>query len=338
MKAPALPLPAKIDPAQARMVQELKHASPLFGCRIDPTGQFVFAGAQNNVLVRWHLATGKKTDYLGHKSWLRGIAFAAKENLTFSADYTGRILTWPTAAEKPTPVREIVAHAGWVRAITVSPDGKLLASCGNDRLVKLWSVPDGKPAGTFGGHESHVYNVAFHPSLPFLASADHKGIVKVWDLTKGTVVRELDAKVLFRYDTLFSASLGGIRAMAFSDDGGLLACAGVNNVTNAFNNGCNPAIVLFDWATGKQLHLLKTREAFNGTAWGVAFHPAGFLVGVAAGDNSILSFWKPEAAADFFTLKLPANARDLCLHPDGRRLAVPFNDGAVRLYDLGPKA
>src|SRR6185295_9556151 len=202
MNAASTALPAKIDPAQVRMVQELKHGSALFGCRIDPTGQFVFAGAQNNVLVRWHLATGRKTDYVGHKSWLRGIAFAAQENLVFSADYDGRILTWPlegtyvnsTAYDTPQLLRVVQAHDGWCRALAVSPDGKLLASCGNDRLVKLWSVPDGTPAGTLIGHASHVYNIAFHPSLPFLASADHKGIVKVWDLMERTVNKELDAK------------------------------------------------------------------------------------------------------------------------------------------------
>lgn len=338
MNAPAPPQPMKVDPAQARMVQELKHASPLVGCRIDPSGQFVFAGAQDNALARWHLATGKKTDYLGHKSWLRGLAFAAREKLVFAGDYTGRILTWPLEGEPSQPLRTCQAHNGWCRALAVSPDGKLLASCGNDRLVKLWSIPDGKPVRTLAGHETHVYNVAFHPTQPLLVSADQKGIVKVWDLSKGTAGRELDAKVLYWYDPSFMAGHGGVRAMAFNTDGNLLACAGITNVSNSFAGVGNPAIVLFDWATGKQKHLLKTREAFQGTGWGVAFHPAGFLVGVAGGNNGILSFWKPEAATDFFTLKLPANARDLSLHPDGRRLAVPFNDGAVRIYDLGPKA
>lgn len=338
MQSPELSSPVKIDPAQAHMVQELKHGSPLIGCRIDPSGQFVFAGAQDNGLIRWHLPSGKKTEFRGHKSWLRAIAFAAKEKLVFSADYAGRILTWPIEGEPPQPLHTLQAHTGWVRALAVSPDGKTLASCGNDRLVKLWSLPDLKPIRAFSGHDCHVYNVAFHPTQPVLVSADHKGIVKSWDIAKGTSLKELDAKLLYWYDPTFMAGHGGVRSMAFNADGSLLACAGITNVSNAFAGIGNPAFVLFDWASGKQKHVLKPRETFQGTGWGVAFHPAGFIVGIAGGNNGILSFWKPESPADFFTLKLPANARDLSLHPDARRLAVPFFDGAMRVYDLGPKA
>ena len=60
-------------------------------------------------------------------------------------------------------MRKIDAHAGWIRAVAVSPDGKLIASVGNDRLVKLWSLADGSPVRELRGHESQVYNVAFHP-------------------------------------------------------------------------------------------------------------------------------------------------------------------------------
>ena len=57
--APATPVgPVKIDPTKTRMVQELKHNSPLIGCRIDPSGRFVFCGAEDNALVRWELAGG----------------------------------------------------------------------------------------------------------------------------------------------------------------------------------------------------------------------------------------------------------------------------------------
>ena len=45
--------------------------------------------------------------------------------------------------KRRTPLRTVEAHQGWVRAVAVSPDGKLLATCGNDNLVKLWNAADG---------------------------------------------------------------------------------------------------------------------------------------------------------------------------------------------------
>jgi len=105
-------------------------------------------------------------------------------------------------------------------------------------------------------------------------------------------------------------------------------------VSNAFAGVGNPLIVLFDWASGKQKQLLRPKTPFQGTAWGVVFHPDGFLAGVGGGNGGMLWFWKPDASKDFFSLKLPNNARDLALHPASRSLAVPFFDGAVRTYSM----
>jgi WD40 repeat protein len=334
-----IPLVARagVDPKQVHQVQELKHSSPLIGCRLDPSGRFVFAGAQDSKVVRWELSTGKKTELIAHKSWVRAIAFQASARLLFTGDYTGRVLTWPLDADQPTPQHTAVAHKGWVRAAAVSPDGKLLATCGNDHLVKLWSTSDGKLVHELAGHTSHVYNIAFHPGGTFLVSGDLMGVLKQWDVAKGTAVRDLDAAVLHKYDTTFAADIGGVRSMAFNRDGNLLACAGITEVSNAFAGVGKPAVVLFEFPGGKRKQLLVPKENFQGTAWGVAFHPAGFVVGAGGGNGGALWFWKPEEPQAFFTLKLPQNARDLDLHRDGKRLAAAFADGVVRIYDMASK-
>jgi WD40 repeat protein len=334
---PSFAPPGKPDPTKTWMVTQLKHTSALIGCRIDPTGKYVFAGAQDNAVVRWDIATGKKAVLAGHKSWVRALAFAGKEKLLFSGDYAGRLLAWPLDAEAPTPKSIAIAHKGWLRALAVSPDGKTLASCGNDHQVNLWSIPDLKPLKKLSGHNCHVYNLAFHPDGKSLVSGDLKGNVKVWDLSKNVVSRELDAKILHKYDAGFAADIGGVRSMAFSKDGAILACAGITNVSNAFAGVGNPLVVLFDWKSGKQKQLLKPAAAFQGTAWGVAFHPDGYILGVGAGNGGFLWAWKPDKSPSFFGMGLPDNARDLDLHADNRRFAVAFFDGSVRLYDMTPK-
>ena len=47
-----------------------------------------------------------------------------------------------------------------------------------------------------------------------------------------------------------------------------------------------------------------------------------------------LWFWRPDQQNSIHAMTLPSHARDLALHPDGRRLAVPCFDGAVRIYEL----
>jgi WD40 repeat protein len=278
------------------------------------------------------LAGGKKTPFEGHKSWVRALAFSG--DTLFSADYTGQVMAWPVEGDKAAPKWTVAAHKGWARALAVSPDGKTVASCGNDGLVRLWSASDGKEVAQYEGHESHVYNVIFHPDGKALISGDLKGVVKHWDLATGKATRELDAKVLHKYDPTFMADHGGVRGIALSGDGKLLACAGITEVTNAFAGVGKPLIVVFDWESGKTKVALKPKEAFQGTMWGVAFHASGWVVGVGAGNGGMLWFWKVTEAASAHTVKLPTNARDLGMHPDGKRLAVACFDGAVRVYEL----
>jgi WD40 repeat protein len=327
--------PLRIAPAQTRQVQELKHSAPLLGCRIDPSGRFVFAGSQDNTVQRWELTGGIKTTFTGHSSWVRALAFASQHRIVISGDYHGKVFLWQTDGNGEKPLRSFDAHDGWVRAVCVRRDGGMLATCGNDRLINLWSLPDGKLIRSLDGHEQHVYNVAFAPNGN-LASCDLKGVVKLWDTAKGTCVRNLDAAALYKYDPTFRADIGGARAMSFSSDGALLICAGISEVTNAFAGVGKPLVVLFDVAAGQRKHLLKPKEAFQGTAWGSAFHIAGFVIGVGGGNGGALWFWDQQTGECVATIKLPNNSRDLSLHPDGIRLAIPFFDGAVRIYDMSP--
>lgn len=330
-----------IDPAKARLAGELKYPSPILAVRFDPSGRYALAGANDNAVVRFSLADGKAVPLAGHESWVRAIGFApppkeGESPLLITADYAGRVCVRPLEGEKPEPTHSFLAHDGWIRALAVSPDGKMLATCGNDRLVKLWTLPDCKPAGVLKGHESHVYNVAFHPKGGRLASGDLKGIIKDWDIAKGEVTRELDAKVLWKFDPVFMAEHGGVRGMAFSADGTLLACSGITDVSNAFAGVGKPLCVLFDWETGKPKQMLRPKEGFQGTAWNVVFHPSGFLVVVGGGSGGQLWFFKPDSPQNFHTLPLPTNGRDLTLHPDGTRLAVASPDNQVRLVSLVP--
>jgi WD40 repeat protein len=359
-----------IDPIATRVLTEFKHNSPLIGCRFDPTGRYLFASAQDNSVLRFDLFDGRKVAFTGHQSWLRGMAFVAprrkeaeaivafeKSRATaqgilggratgmrekpfppftvISGDYHGRLTWWSGEVDEPKLIRTIDAHSGWIRAVAVSPDEQTVATCGNDQVIRLWSANDGKHLKTLEGHASHVYNIAFHPDGLHLVSGDLKGIVKIWDLKKGEAIRELDAKALYKYDNTFMADIGGIRGIAISKDGSQVACAGITNVSNAFAGVGNPLILLYDWKDGKAKQL-KPKEAFQGTAWGVEFQSDGYVIGAGGGGQGRIWFWKPADASNVHSVNVPANARDMALHPDGTSVAVACFDGSARIYTMLP--
>src|ERR1035438_8729474 len=171
--------PGQITPSRTRMALELRHTSALLSCRFDPSGRYVFAGAQDNTIQRWELAApNAKVAFAGHRSWVRGIAFHAASRKMLSTDYNGKLLVWNTDAATPQAEQIIDAHEGWVRAIAMSPDQRQFATCGNDNLVKLWNFADFSLVREFAGHASHVYNVPFHPTERAIVSGDLRGNIK----------------------------------------------------------------------------------------------------------------------------------------------------------------
>ena len=352
--------PPTTDISKALLQAELKYGRPLIGCRFDPSGRYVFASSEDDSVQRFDLLTGGRTAFAGHKSWVRGLAFVPSKSAIIvpstalsagaiagasstvrkpvpfaliSGDYHGKLLWWNGIDDAPKPEKTVAAHDGWIRAVAVSPDGATVASCGNDGLVKLWSAADGRAIRTLEGHASHVYNVAFHPDGKRLVSADLKGTIKDWDIAAGKVVRELDAKALHKYDAGFAADIGGIRGIAFDPAGTQLACIGITDVSNAFAGVGNPLAVRFDWADGKP-KLLKPKEAFQGTGWAVSIRADGTVIGAGGGGQGRIWFWNAAEGANVHTVSVPANARDMAVHPDGTALAVAGANGTCYLYTL----
>jgi WD40 repeat protein len=328
------------DPARTHLSVELDHQAPLIACRFDPTGRFVFGASQDQTIGRWELATKQAAKFSGHDGWVLSLGFSPDGATLLSGGSDDALVWWPAAAsETPAPIRRRETGHGWVRSIAVSPDGSTIATCGNDRKVRLWSMEDGSRVMELPGHERPVYRVAFTPDGKGLLSADLQGVVIQWDIRPGKEARRFDASKLYQYNGGQQVDYGGVRDMALSRDGRYLACSGLIEASNPLGAVSNPAVVLLDWQAGKEVLLQRPKEDIKGVAWGVRFHPEGFLVAVSGGTSGgFLLFWKPEEIHEFHKLGLPNTGRDLDLHPDGLRLAVAHHDGKLRLYAMQPQA
>jgi WD40 repeat protein len=187
-----------------------------------------------------------------------------------------------------------------VRGMAFSPDGRRLASAGNDRMVKVWDVATGKALLTLeGSGEEYGVAVTFSPDGRFLAAVAEEGrTIKLWEAQTGT------ASMTWQW-----SQVRRIKCLAFSPDSRRLVAS-----AEAPGGG---QITIWDSRTGQQIRLLKGHAA---TATRVAFHPDGqrFASGL---DNTVI-IWDATTGQVIHTLRGHAfKVASVAFSPDGRQLA-----------------
>jgi WD40 repeat protein len=120
-------------------------------------------------------------------------AFTPNGELFLSSGEVGEIWVWEMSHLEQ-PRYKLRSHLETVYSLTVSPDGKTLATGDLNGLIKLWRL--GRTVGSSGtrwdirelvtlhGHEALVNNLQFSPDSTLLVSASWDGVVLLWRAPK----------------------------------------------------------------------------------------------------------------------------------------------------------
>jgi WD40 repeat protein len=323
------------------------------------TGRFDCSKNEPQAFTCWNVKTGiSQTPSKLHVSGGQAFFHLSTDGRTvFVSEHMardGRVRAYDArTGQERFPLRGL---RGAVKSVSVSPDGRTLASGSADGNVRLWDLDGWKPGQplppirTLEGHRNEVWSVAFSPSGKLLASGGLDGVIFLWDAARGRKVRELtghspahsyltfspDGRTLAaggkngtvnRWDVATGQPkdpwrwhVGAVRPVAYSPDGRLLA-----------SGGADATVQLLDAVTGQR------RDAFRGDTFftNVAFSPDGrTLAAVSEAPEAALCLWDLKTKKKRRWTGPTHHLLGLAFHPGGKLVATASLDGTVQLWDV----
>jgi small GTP-binding protein len=140
--------------------------------------------AKDNSILLWNLGQAQPAAVLsGHSSFVFAVAWSPDGQHLASAGTGNEIRIWTAAG---TLLKVLEGHTNTVSCLSFSFDGRALASVSYDDTVRLWRCDTWEIVAMLSAlhaGDSNWQKVAFHPSLPILATLDKKDrVVHLWEL------------------------------------------------------------------------------------------------------------------------------------------------------------
>ncbi len=274
------------------------HNKNIYGLAFHPNGQQLVSTAENGRVIIADIHGEQASQTLeglsSNNNGILSVAFSPDGNLLASGagasffDWSrsdNRIRVWDM--NKGQLRYSINAHSDSLWRVVFSPDGKTLASTGQDGQIKLWSAANGDLKKSWSeqdfswqkyieGHalgEYYTYtavkDLAYSPDGKQLVSIGRSQMLKFWDAESG----ELRAEAAVGHST-------DIMRLAFSPDGKWLALTGKRHIS------------LWDAQTQERLAILHQGQTDSDNIRTVAISPDGQWLAVA-GEYVLL--WRLDA-------------------------------------------
>jgi WD40 repeat protein len=304
--------------------------APVAALAYHPAGKYLAAGGRG-VVYLFDVTTGELLWNLGGQHpRVTSLAFRRDgKTLAIASSSTGESHEVRLYDFNPETAPEVASgvvvnrHEDVIHDLGFSPDGKLLASCGYDRVIKLWDVAgaEKKELRVLRDHSDSVYGLAFSPDGKLLASVSADRAVKVWNPATGA-----------RLVTLSEAT-DWLYAVAWSPDGVHLAAAGVDRSIRVWQVSATG---------GRIVHSVFAHEA---PVTRLAYSPDGKVL-YSLGEDRTVKAWdagrmvertvyprQPEVALSLAVLPAQTGGTPVPQLTPAPQLALGRYDGALVLLD-----
>ncbi len=277
------------------------HNDGVLTLAFSPCGKFLATAGEDNTIRLWDNPDGIQIQSIqAHKGDVRCVAFDPDGDVFASASWDKTVKIWQTS--DCSTLAEAADHAGPVNCLAFSPDGKLLFSGSDDATIKVFTSPGGALKNTINPEIGDIKAIA----------VSSKGLLAAG----GSELQFLDASGKMLKDN--DSYLYGIKALAFSPDGKMLAAA----------TGMEKRLEIWNAETLEEAGSVKDSDWINC----VAFTPDGKKI-VTGG--TAVKLWDPVSGACLKTFEGHTDEiYAVGVSPDGKFIASASNDKTVKLWAL----